>query len=54
MTKTKPVMIKGMPIDVWWGTKALAAKEESTTQDFVIEILRWAIEQDKKNQDKKN
>jgi hypothetical protein len=47
--KTKPVTIKAMPIDLWWEVKAIAAKEETSVQQYLIDLLKWVVAQDKKN-----
>ena len=45
--KTKAIGIKAMPIELWWQIKALAAKEECSMQQYIIDLLEWVVEKDK-------
>jgi hypothetical protein len=45
--KTKAIGIKAMPIELWWKIKALAAREECSVQQYIIDLLEWVVEKDK-------
>ena len=45
--KTKAIGIKAMPIELWWKIKALAAREECSMQQYIIDLLEWVVEKDK-------
>ena len=43
--KVKPVMIKAMPEELWREIKAIAAREGTSIQQYIIDLLRWVIKQ---------
>jgi hypothetical protein len=47
--KTKAVAIKAMPVKLWWEIKAIAMKEETSLQDYIIDLLTWVVEKDRES-----
>ena len=49
--KKKTITIKNFPEELWWQAKELAAKRRMLVQDFLIDLVKWAVNKDKKEEE---